>query len=107
MLFRSFYHSNHFNIKAPQIDAENMFIFNETPLSRRLYNILKDYILKGTGFFVEPVHALGKNEKAINEFYLQKQSYLERLNLIESDLKSNSKTDYRKTKLKCLFTLKP
>ncbi|MCI8611902.1 MAG: hypothetical protein HFE66_08315 [Clostridiales bacterium] len=102
-----FYHSNHFNIKAPQIDAENMFIFNETPLSRRLYNILKDYILKGTGFFVEPVHALGKNEKAINEFYLQKQSYLERLNLIESDLKSNSKTDYRKTKLKCLFTLKP
>ena len=102
-----FYHSNHFNIKAPQIHAKNMFIFNETPLSKRLYIVLKNYISKGNGFFVEPIHALGKTEKEVKEFYEKKCSYLERSNLIESDLKSNSKTDYRKTKLKCLFSPNP
>lgn len=84
--------------------AKNMFVFNETPLSIRLYSVLKDYISNGNGFFVEPIHALGKNEKEIKEFYLEKCSYLERSDLIESDLRSNSKTDYRKTKLKCLFS---
>lgn len=98
-----FYHSNHFNIKAPQINAKNMFIFNETSLSKKLYSILKNYIYKKNGFFVEPIHALGKTKKEINEFYLKNSSYLERPNLIEPDLKSNSKTDYRKTKLKSLF----
>ena len=99
-----FYHSNIYNIKSPNIHAKNMFKFNETPLSKRLYSVLKDYILKGNGFFVEPVHALGKTEKEIEEFYLKKCLYLERSDLIESDLKSNSKTDYRKTKLKYLFS---
>ncbi len=98
-----FYHSNHFNIKAPQINAKDMFIFNETSLSKRLYNVLKDYISKGHGFFVEPVHALGKTERDVNLFYFEKCSYLEISDLIESHLKSNSKTDYRKTKLKRLF----
>lgn len=58
-----FYHSNHFNIKSPQIHAKNMFVFNETPLSIRLYSVLKDYISNGNGFFVEPIHALGKKRK--------------------------------------------
>ncbi|MCI8497360.1 MAG: 4Fe-4S cluster-binding domain-containing protein [Clostridiales bacterium] len=98
-----FYHSNHFNIKAPQIHAKDMFMFNETPLSIRLYSILKDYISSGHGFFVEPVHALGKTQREVNLFYFEKCSYLEISDLIEPDLKSNSKTDYRKTNLKYLF----
>ncbi len=99
-----FYHSNHFNIKAPNIDAKNMFVFNESPLSKRLYHVLKAYISNGNGFFVEPVHALGKTEREIEDFYNKKSIHLERSSLIEPDLKSNSKTDYRKTKLKCQFS---
>ena len=99
-----FYHSNHFNIKASNIDAKNMFVFDKSPLSKKLYHILKTYISNGNGFFVEPVHALGKTEKNIEEFYSSKSSHLEKSDLIEADLKSNSKTDYRKTKLKYLFS---
>ncbi len=65
---------------------------------------MKDYILKGNGFFVEPVHALGKTKKDIEEFFHKECIYLERSDLIESDLKSNSKTDYQKTKLEYLFS---
>lgn len=98
-----FYHSNHFNIKAPDIPAEDMFVFNESPLSKRLYSVLSYYISKGNGFFVEPVHALGKAEKEKDEFYRENRSHLERFDLIEPELKSNSKTNYKKTKLNDLF----
>lgn len=98
-----FYHSNHFNIKAPQIHSKDMFIFNETPLSKRLYRVLKSYISNGYKFFVEPVHAPRKTDKAIDLFYSENFSHLETSDLIEPDLKSNTKTDYRNTKLKYLF----
>lgn len=101
-----FYHSNIFNIKAPHIEAKEMFVFKETPLSGRLHNILENYISKKIKFFVEPVHALGKTAKDIDAFYQKKCLYLEKSGLIEPELKSNSKTDHQKTKLKYLFNSK-
>jgi len=98
-----FYHSKHFNIKAPEIDAEDMFVFDGSPLSQRLYHVLKAYISNGNKFFVEPVHALGKAQKDIDKFYHEKCLYLERSDLIEAGLESNSKTDHQKTKLARLF----
>lgn len=99
-----FYHSKNFNIRAPHIDAKDMFKFDETPLSVRLYSALEKYKGKrDKGFFVEPIHALGKKEEDKEKFYNKNSLYLERSDLIEPDLKSNSKTNYEKTKLKFLL----
>ena len=98
-----FYHSEHFNIETQSIKASNMFVFDDTPLSKRLHDILKKYISKGYGFYVEPIHAVGKTNKDIQVFYKANTSLLNYFDLVEANLKSNRKTDYKKTKLKDLF----
>lgn len=98
-----FYHSEHFNIKAPNVRSIDMFTFRSTDLSQRLRNVLQAYIAAGNGFFVEPIHALGKTKGKIEAFFQANALYLEKTDLIEPCLKSNSKRNYEGTKLVALL----
>lgn len=98
-----FYHSEHFNIKAPNISAEDMFVFRQSSLSQRLYAVLRAHIARGSNLYIEPIHALGKQKKDIEAFFQANPLYLEKTNLIEPDLKSNSKRKYESTKLVVLL----
>ncbi|UMZ72548.1 4Fe-4S cluster-binding domain-containing protein [Natranaerofaba carboxydovora] len=96
-----FYHSEHFNIKCPDIPAEKMFKFDKNDFnSIKLKQILKEHIENKGKFYVEPVHAPRKNKNSKTNFFYNNKDYLENDSLIENDLKSNTKTNYRKTKIK-------
>ena len=95
-----FYHSCDFNIKAPGIAANEMFVFNACDaVSKKLQKLLTSFKAEGGAIFVEPVHSVPQTAKDKKAFYEEYRDFLEIDRLIECDLKGGSRRNLAKTKL--------